>query len=51
MGENLDYTQLMRKSTRKIHSISDTLINAKLAFGNYICLLIDNITSNWYTII
>jgi hypothetical protein len=29
----------MRLATREIHRISDALVNAKLAFGNYLILI------------
>lgn len=33
------FCKQMRKATREVHKISDTLVNAKLAFGkiNYTC--------------
>ena len=33
------FSKQMREATREIHAISDALVNAKLAFGNfYYCL-------------
>lgn len=32
-AEEENFCKKMRRSTRKIHAISDALVNAKLAFG------------------
>jgi hypothetical protein len=34
MGDET-FTKKMRGATREIHAISDTLVNAKLAFGKF----------------
>lgn len=37
MGDNdVSFTKQMRKATRNVHSISDALVNAKLAFGKFV---------------
>lgn len=38
--ENISFDKRMRAATKEIHSISDGLVNAKLAFGNEIDLLL-----------
>lgn len=35
VNETLSFSKQMRKATRDIHKVSDALVNAKIAFGNF----------------
>lgn len=41
MSQNEElFTTRMRKATRKIHNVSDALVNAKFAICKYKCLIV-----------